>query len=88
VVEFDTVAVVKLVSTILGILAPVGSLIYFSGVVVQRIKNLEALLTRLLQQQSECHENRETAESRLRDRCGSLDARLSHLEGRCDSYHG
>jgi hypothetical protein len=76
----------KTVATLLGILMPLGTMLYFTGAVVQRIKNLETLLTRHMAQETECKENREAVEDKLHDRCTRLNGRISYLEGRQNGH--
>ena len=71
---------------ILGVLSPVASLIFFFGVVVQRISGMETLIRNLIKQQGECKESRESVEDKLHDRCTKLDQRISYLEGRQNGH--
>ena len=77
----EALEALKTGSTLLGVLAPVVTLFYFSGAVVQRIKNLEGLIQRLLDQESKCRASREETEGRLNDRCTGMNERLSRIEG-------
>jgi hypothetical protein len=69
-------------ASVAGILVPVGTLLYFTGAVVQRIKGLEDLITRLLDQEADCREAREQAELDLTNRVSRIEGwRNGHGHG-------
>jgi hypothetical protein len=84
--SMETMEAIKGGAIILGVLSPVASLIFFFGVVIQRIKNMESMIRTLLTQERECKESREAVEDKLHDRCTRLNTRLSYLEGRQNGH--
>jgi hypothetical protein len=82
----EPVEIIKTGVLVLGVLSPLVSLVFFSGVVIQRIKNLELLITRFMAQAAECKKDRECTEDKLHDRCTQLNQRVSYLEGRQNGH--